>query len=74
MVLAFYKVNNSLGYERHTFDDMYDNPKGIKEMLSKLKDGELKMYNLGDAREASFFQEDYNDEEMDGGWWCVLIR
>lgn len=73
MILAFYKVGNSLEYERHTFDEMYDNPKKIKEMLSKLSDDELKIYDLGNASDASIFQDDYNDEELDGGWWCVLI-
>jgi hypothetical protein len=73
MILAFYEVGNSLGYERHTFDEMYDNPKKIKEMLSKLPDNERKMYDLKDDSDASIFQDDYNDEELDGGWWCVLI-
>ena len=41
MTLAFYKVGNSKGYERHTFDMWCDGPQEIKEMLSELKDDEL---------------------------------
>lgn len=74
MTLAFYKVGNSKDYERHTFDMWCDRPQVIKEMLSELKDEELRMYNMGNMHDADLFQEDYNDEELDGGWWCVVIN
>lgn len=74
MTLAFYKVDNSKNYERHTFDMWCDRPQVIKEMLSELKDEELRMYNMGNMYDVDFFQEDYNDEELDGGWWCVVIN
>ena len=74
MTLAFYKVDNSKNYERHTFDMWYDRPQVIKEMLYELSDDELRMYNMDNMYDVDFFQEDYNDEYLDGGWWCVIIN
>lgn len=79
MILAFYKVDNSCNYERHTFDNLYDKPQTILEMLSKLKDDEYRAYDTTTATrtrnvDLEDFVEDYNDEELDGGWWCVVIR
>lgn len=79
--LAFYKVDNSLGYERHTFDDIYDDPCRIQEMLFKLPNDECRIYDLNtNLKRAGMFLdlsdliEDYNDEELDGGWWSVLLE
>lgn len=79
--LAFYKVDNSLGYERHTFDSLYDEPSKIREMLDKLPDEECRIYDLntntfrsGMFLDLSDLIEDYNDEELDGGWWSVLLE
>ncbi len=80
--LGFYKVDNSKNYGRHTFDGLYDKPEEIERMLAELPDEEVKIFsassygydgttpwpNLAD------FEEDYNDEELDCGWWCVVIR
>lgn len=74
MTLAFYKVVNSKNYERHTFDMWCNRPQVIKEMLSELSDDELRMYNMDNMYDVDFFQEDYNDEYLDGGWWCVTIN
>lgn len=74
MTLAFYKVDNSKNYERHTFNMWCDRPQVIKEMLSELSDEELKMYDMDDKYDVDLFREDYNEEELDGGWWCVVIN
>lgn len=74
MTLAFYKVDNSKDYERHTFDKWFDRPHVIKEMLSELSDEELHCYDMENSIDMSIFQDDYNDEELDGGWWCVVIN
>lgn len=74
MILAFYKVSNSKNYGRHTFDYWYHKPEVIKKMLYELSDEELRMYDMDNSDDIDSFQEDYNDEELDGGWWCVLIR
>jgi len=74
MTLAFYKVDNSKGYERHTFDKWFDRPYVIKEMLSELSDEELHCYDMENSIDMSIFQDDYNDEELNGGWWCVVIN
>lgn len=71
MTLAFYKVNNSQDYNRHTFDDIYDEPEKIKEMLSKLGDDELSVYDFDNKYDKIAFVDDYNEEIYDGGWWCV---
>lgn len=79
--LAFYSVDNSLGYERHTFDGLYDKPTKISKMLAKLPEDERKVYDLnanthrtGLFPDLSDLIEDYNDEELDGGWWSVLLE
>lgn len=73
MILAFYRVDNSLKYERHTFDYIADEPKKILEMLLKLDDEELSIYDMDDMDDVIDFEVDYNDEILDGGWWCVAI-
>lgn len=74
MTLAFYKVDNSQNYERHTFDMWFDRPQVIKEMLSRLKDDELRMYDMDNKYDVDFFQEDFNDEYLEPDWWCVYIN
>ena len=82
MILAFYRVDNSLKYERHTFDDLYEQPNKILDMLKKLDDDEWRLYHTsvygyGDVTPCpnmADFEDDYNDEILDGGWWCVVIR
>lgn len=78
MIIAFCKVNNSLKYGRHEFDT--DRPETIIEKLQRLPEDEVKFY---DADQYSWqsktpsladFENDYNDEELDGGWWCIIIN
>ena len=78
MTIAFYKVNNSLNYERHEFDT--NRPDTIIEKLQQLPEDEVKLYD-GDkyswqSKEPTLadFENDYNDEELDGGWWCIIIN
>lgn len=68
MYAFFYPVDNNMGYDRHEFDS-YTDSKTIAEMLSKV-DG-LKVYNL----ECDLYDlmEDYNDEELDGGYWMIVL-
>lgn len=73
--LVFYPVENELNYERHSFDLMSDE-EAWKE-LQKLESARVydmtrsdrngQMLDLGD------FVEDYNDEELDGGWWSIIL-
>ena len=74
MLLAFYKVDNSLGYERHSFDDIYDKPQEIKDMLCGLPDDELRVYDMDNSYDVDDLKEDYNDEILDNGWWCIVIN
>lgn len=80
MTIAFYKVDNSLNYERHEFDQFCDQPQEVLDMLQRLPENEVKFYNADkfnwQSKEPSLadFEQDYNDEELDGGWWCVVIQ
>jgi hypothetical protein len=79
MKIAFYKVNNSKDYERHTFDGICNQPEKIEEMLNELPDDEVRIYDIKvgyDTRMPSLddFVEDYNNEILDGGWWTVIIN
>lgn len=69
--LAFYRADNHKGFERNTFDGIYNNPKLIMRMLLSLKDEEFRIYGL--PEDADILQEDYNDEVLDGGWWMVPL-
>ena len=81
MILAFYKVNNSLNYGRHEFDKFYDQPEVIIEKLDRLSEDEVKFYNIdhfgyGAVPSPNLVDliEDYNNEEIDGGWWIIAIN
>ena len=73
---VFYPVNNNKGYDRHTFDN-YTNDKIIAEMLREVDD--LKVYNLectNRSKEVCLYDlvEDYNNEELDGGYWMIILN
>jgi len=80
MTIAFYKVGNSLNYDRHEFDNLCDQPQEVLDMLQRLPDEEVKFYNADkyswQLKEPTLadFETDYNDEELDGGWWCIVIQ
>lgn len=80
MTIAFYKVNNSLNYGRHEFDQFCDQPQKVLEMLQRLPEDEVKFYDADQyswqSKEPTLsdFETDYNDEELDGGWWCIVIQ
>lgn len=73
---VFYPVNNNKGYDRHTFDN-YTDDKIIAEMLREVDN--LKVYNLDCAnrsKEVCLYDlvDDYNDEELDGGYWMIVLN
>lgn len=73
---VFYPVNNNKGYDRHTFDN-YTDDKIIAEMLREVDN--LKVYNLdctNRSKEVCLYDlvEDYNDEELDGGYWMIILN
>lgn len=80
MTIAFYKVNNSLNYGRHEFDQFCDQPQEVLDMLQRLPEDEVKFYNADQyswqSKEPTLadFETDYNDEELDNGWWCVVLK
>ena len=78
-ILAFYKVNNPLGFDGHSFDDM-DDESTYKELLrlwrETLGDPNFYVY-FYPVEDLSDFQEDFNDENCDlcdgSNWWCKLL-
>lgn len=81
IAIAFYKVDNSLEYDRNEFDDIYDQPEEIIRRLRLLPDEERRYYDLSKATgndmvmDAADLMNDYNDEVIDDcGWWSVLIQ
>lgn len=72
MTLAFYKVDNSKGYDYLTF--VGKEKEEVKEMLSQLGDEELSMYDMNNEYDRKYFQYDYNEDKLDGGWWCVVLN
>lgn len=78
MFIFFYPVDGNL--ERHTFDTMLDQEGGVKKALDLLfAEERLHFYDLTQQTQKSRFPcvpdlvEDYNDEELDIGWWCVTL-
>lgn len=80
MTIAFYKVNNSLNYGQFEFARFRDQPQEVLDMLKRLPDEEVKFYNADQyswpSKEPTLedFETDYNDEELDGGWWSIVIQ
>ena len=80
MKLAFYLVNNSCEYTPETFSNLYDKPEEIRNLFGKLKCDEWRVYDLSTTSplsripNAADFMNDYNGEELDGGWWCLLLK
>lgn len=81
MVLAFYSVDGNYG--RHSFDGYNTNAKeDCIEIVKKLSEGTyVHLYDMGTDSQstmASFnrneFVNDYNDEMMDGGYWCISLN
>jgi hypothetical protein len=76
MYLIFYKVDNEKEYDQHTFDNV-DGDKAL-EMLEKLPANEYKAYEITTGIAVTNitladFVKDYNNEELDGGWWSTII-
>lgn len=79
MFLFFYKVDNDREFTRDFFDGMQ--PEKAAEILTDLNDeeGGVVFYDLdnshpnGRFRNMQDFVEDYNDEELDGGYWSLLL-
>lgn len=79
MILAFYAVDNSRGYNRDSFMGL--NANTILDRLELLPPEEVRCYDMSrfqateDYPALNAFVEDYNNEELDnGGWWCVAIE
>lgn len=78
MTIAFYKVFNSKDFDRNTFNLVCDNRVEILRLLNQLKDDEWRTYDMNHynskgSPNALDFEQDYNDEILDGGWWCIVI-
>lgn len=78
-ILAFYRVVNPFGFDRHTFDT-WDDESAYKELQKLLGysnanfDNFVHFYSVEDLRD---FEVDFNDESCDmcdgSNWWCRLL-
>ena len=67
MILAFYPLN--CGFDRHSFDTEVE-PKEIAKKLVESKAGAL----FYDTDDMSDFVEDYNNNFIGEGRWCVPLN
>jgi len=82
-VLVFYRVDNPLGFDRHSFDNM-DDDEAYKELMKLVKyeddhnddfDDDFNGFiRIFDTMHLADFQDDFNDEVLDDGWWCILLN
>ena len=81
MVLAFYSVDGNYG--RDSFDGYNTNAKeDCIEIVKKLSEGTyVRYYDMGTDSQSTMaslnrneFVNDYNDEMMDGGYWCICLN
>ena len=73
---VFYPLDNNKDYNRRSFDDITDD-KIIAEMLRDVEG--IKVYNLEStnrSKEVGLFdlEEDYNNDELDGGYWLKILN
>jgi hypothetical protein len=79
MFLFFYPVDNAKDFDRHYFDGM--EPEKIASTLLDLKnEGEcVPFYDLDNSHpngrflNMDDFTENYNDEDLDGGFWSIVV-
>ena len=78
-ILAFYKVNNPLGFDGHSFDEMDDETayKELDRLAEETLDNSDSYVYFYPVEDLSDFQNDFNDENCelcDGSkWWCKLL-
>ena len=81
-LLVFWAVDSD--FERHEFDCDYD-ADAFKKLWDNRKNIGARFYDLNargynDSRwqygilSLVDFELDYNDEELDGGYWCVVLE
>lgn len=84
-IMVFYPVDNDLGWGRDPEQIMcLESEMAFKKMWEEQLGLDAKFYNM-DTRSfddplgqygvlnASDFETDYNDEILDGGWWCQVF-
>lgn len=80
MIIAFFRVDNSKNYDRDEFNGW--SKEETLQALNELPEDEVRIYNFdfygysglaGMVQNASDFEQDYNDEILDGGWWTVVV-
>lgn len=71
--LVFWPVENPNEIGRHDFEGMADTE------IWKALPNNSRVYDLdkadghGKCPDMENFTEDYNDEELDGGWWSTVV-
>lgn len=78
-ILAFWTVD-SYEVERHTLDDVSDKD-AFDILWHKRDEMNVRFYDMTERGIGNFylmgdpydFEEDYNNEDLDGGWWTKVL-
>ena len=79
MKIAFYAVDNSLDLAPRDFDELDNCERLVLEKLKELPNDEKRIYDLSTddgwwlRRNIIDLMSDYNNEELDGGWWMIVM-
>lgn len=88
MVLLFYAVNGTrtdfarIEHDERTRDLNPDNNEDAKKIFKAIAENtEYRAYDMSQRRMSptcvagyADFQDEYNDEELDGGWWVAVLN
>ena len=86
-ILAFYPVGNESDWGRDEFDAVTDE-EAFRAMWAHRVEMDVRFYDMEShygnhdtydigcyhIGEADDFETDYNNEELDGGWWCKCLH
>ena len=84
-ILAFYPVDNALGWDRFPAElGCLEQDMAFKKMWFERDGLDAKFYDMGHKdygdklgqygiKNADEFEDDYNDEDLDGGFWVKVF-
>ena len=86
IILAFYPVDNDLGWDRNpdqlacleqdvAFKKMWEERDGLGARFYHMDTKDYgDPFGQHGIMNADDFEENYNDEELDGGWWSIVFH
>ena len=74
MTLAFFRVYNSQDYGLNSFSSISDDRQAIIDKLNRLKEDELRCYDLESVFDVNWFMDDFNYDFLNSkSWQCIII-